>query len=105
MLRFVVYVSSMGSSVFSRWSSADRRPTPNDQRLPSDPAQSPVLLDIIRPLRRHVAVREDGLHGTLGLARAAVDALVGVDVEHLVRLVDAVDRAHLHAARVLRPDA
>src|SRR5262249_11055793 len=51
---------------------------------------------------------EDGLPGTLGLTRAAVDALVGVDVE-LVReglavasrvLVDAVDGAHGDAAGI-----
>src|SRR5690606_40439543 len=47
----------------------------------------------------------DSLTGTLGLAGAAVDALVGIDEVHVVCLVDAVHRADLHAAGVLGSDA
>ena len=44
------------------------------------------------PLRRHVVLVEDRGDGADRLAGAAVDALVGVDVEHARALVDAVDR-------------
>ena len=57
------------------------------------------------PLGRHVVVVEDGLHRADRLAGAAVHALVGVDVEHAVALVDAVDRAFLDAGIVLDVDA
>src|SRR5215471_17781419 len=41
----------------------------------------------------------------LGLAHPAVDALVGVDDEHVLALVEAVDRAYLDAIGVLALDA
>ena len=56
------------------------------------------------PARKNAA-REDRLHRALGLARATVDALVGVDVELILSLVDAVDRTYLDATGVLRVDA
>jgi hypothetical protein len=52
-----------------------------------------------------VVVVEDGLDRADGLAGAAVHALVGVDVEHAVAFVDAVDRAFLDAGLVLDVDA
>src|SRR5690606_1816673 len=61
--------------------------------------------DVVRPLRRNVGIGEDRLNGTLGLARAAVDTLVGVDVELIFRLIDAVDRTHLDAACVFHGNA
>src|SRR4029453_14486046 len=48
---------------------------------------------------------EDGLHRADGLAGAAVHALLRVDVEHAVALVDAVDRTLLDAGLVLDVDA
>src|SRR5206468_5649563 len=57
------------------------------------------------PLRRHVVLVEDRLDRADRLAGAAVDALVRVDVEHPVALVDAVDRAFLDAGLVLDVDA
>src|SRR5512132_3842783 len=57
------------------------------------------------PLGRHVIVVEDGLHRTDRLAGAAVHALLGVDVEHAVALVDAVDRTLFDAGLVLDVDA
>jgi hypothetical protein len=48
---------------------------------------------------------EDRLDRADRLAGAAVDAFVGVDVEHPLALVDAVDRAFLDAALVLDVDA
>src|SRR5215211_5505022 len=59
----------------------------------------------VLPLGGHVVLVEDGLHRADGLAGAAVHAFVGVDVEHAVALVDAVDRTFLDAGLVLDVDA
>src|SRR5205085_10453215 len=56
------------------------------------------------PSIRHVVFVEDRLDGTNGLARSAVHALVGVDVEHPRSLVDAVHRALFDAGLVLDVD-
>jgi len=45
------------------------------------------------PLEAWLAVRLDGVYRALGLADSAVDALVGVDDEHVFTLVEAVDGA------------
>src|SRR5437867_8398581 len=55
-----------------------------------------VELDEVLPLLGSLILGENRLHRTHGLARAAVDALVGMDVELRVDLVVAVDRAHFH---------
>src|SRR5260221_1673766 len=55
--------------------------------------------------RLAVGVGEDGIGRALGLADAAVDALVGVDHQHLVALVEAIDCADLDAVHVLALDA
>src|SRR5262245_28251043 len=77
-------------------------------------ALSPVVLGIpadeARPFVRRLVEREDGLDWTRRHAGAAVDALVGMNIEHLSRSegglilsrVDAVDRADIHASRILR---
>src|SRR5260370_380936 len=65
----------------------------------------PVLRDIGLPLRWRVFLREDRRHRALGLARAAVDALVGMDVELVLALVDAVHRTNVHAGSVFDVDA
>src|SRR5215218_5718814 len=59
----------------------------------------------VLPLGGHVVLVEDGLDRADGLAGAAVHALVGVDVEHAVALVDAVDRTLLDARLVLHVNA
>src|SRR5258708_2792828 len=64
-----------------------------------------VLNGELRPLVGHVVFVEDRLDRADRLAGAAVDALVGVDVEHPLAFVDAVDRAFLDAALVLDVDA
>src|SRR5438552_19023482 len=64
-----------------------------------------VELDEVLPLLGSLVLGEDRLHRAHGLARAAVYALVGMDVEHRLTLVDAVDRAHLHACLVFYVDA
>src|SRR5690349_19627354 len=56
-------------------------------------------------LRLAVGVGNDGVGRALGLAHAAVDALVGMDHQHVVALVEAIDGADLHAVHVLALDA
>src|SRR3954451_12409722 len=76
--------------------------------LPGDVGPGPVgVLPVqLRPLLGlGLGVGQDGLGRALGLAHAAVDALVGVDDEHVVALVETVDRADLDAIHVLAPDA
>ena len=50
-------------------------------------------------------LREDRLDRALGLARTAVDALLGIDHEDPLGLVDAVDRADVDAGSVFDVDA
>src|SRR5215203_6395783 len=60
---------------------------------------------VVLPLVGHLVEREDRLDGARGNARAAVDALVGVDEQLLgsrelgliLARVNAVDRADIHA--------
>jgi len=46
-----------------------------------------VDLRVLAPLRGQVAFVEDSVHGTLGDAGSAVDALIGVDEEHFCLFV------------------
>src|SRR5690606_33177490 len=55
---------------------------------------------VVRPLVRQVVFVVDGLDGADRLARTAVDAFVGLDVEHPVALVNAVDGAFIDAGAV-----
>src|SRR5687768_1785477 len=64
-----------------------------------------VELDEALPLIGRLVFREDRLDRAHGLARAAVDALVGVDEELVLAFVDAIDRAYLDAGLVLDADA
>ena len=57
------------------------------------------------PLVRQGVLREDRLDGALGLACAAVDALLRVDHEDPSGLMDAVDRADIDAGAILDVDA
>src|SRR5436190_20036366 len=68
-----------------------------------------VLLNKRRPLGREVFLGEDGGHRALINAEPAVNAGVGVDIEHFSRLerrlvlggVDAVHRTDRHAGAIL----
>src|SRR5262245_29729902 len=51
-----------------------------------------VDLHVVGPLCRQVGLRENGLDRALGDARLAVDAVVGIDVEHLLVHVEALHR-------------
>src|SRR5438105_15112498 len=64
-----------------------------------------VLRDVAFPLRRRVFLREDRRHRALRLAGTTIDALVGMNVELILSLVDAVHRAHIHAGAVFYTDA
>src|SRR5260221_12800761 len=89
-------------------------PSPVIFLTPSSPLV-PVGVDlgVVSPLLRDQVSGEDGLHRTGRLAGAAVDAGLGVDVQHRLRLkgtlllagMDAVNRADLDASGVLRVHA
>src|SRR5690606_37293450 len=64
-----------------------------------------VVPQVGRPLLGQVVLVVDRLDRADRLAGAAVDALVRVDVQHPRALVDAVDRALLHAGPVQHVDA
>src|ERR1700749_3783663 len=64
-----------------------------------------VDLDERLPLVRERILREDRLDGALGFARPAVDALLGVDHEDAIRLMDAVDRADVDTREIFDVDA
>src|SRR6266545_434061 len=81
------------------------RPARRAERLVALGEEGRVGGGEVLPLGRDVVLVEDRLHRADGLAGAAVHALVGVDVEHAVALVDAVDRALLDAGLVLHVDA
>src|SRR5689334_6431254 len=72
-----------------------------------------VLLDITRPLLRSLVEGKNRLDRTGRYTRAAIDAFVGVNIEHLsggerrlvLSRVDAVHRTNIHARGVFRADA
>src|SRR5699024_4235039 len=64
-----------------------------------------VGLVVLGPLVRGVVLVVDRLDGADRLAGTAVHALVGLDVQHPVALVDAVHGALVHTGPVLHVDA
>src|SRR5207237_10274169 len=61
-----------------------------------------VDLDVFLEVRRYILFRKDRGHRALGLAGPTIDALVGMYVELIGTLIDAVDRTHVDACAVLR---
>src|SRR6266498_780019 len=66
------------------------------------PIREPGRVDdrVVGPFGRDLVLGKDGVHRALGLARPAVDALVGVDEQLAVDaflVMDAVDGAHRYA--------
>src|SRR5258708_900053 len=59
-----------------------------------------VELRVFLPFLGKVVFVEDGFDGTLGNARLTVNALLGVDVQHRLPLIEALYRAHDDAIRV-----
>src|SRR5215831_6969177 len=64
-----------------------------------------VDLDVLLLRLWHVLFGEDRGDGAFRLARAAIDALVGVDEELLLPLVNAIDGTDVDAGAVLHADA
>ena len=94
-----------GSAATSGWSLSI---SPILAAPPGEPRSSKkcdVGVVVVLPLLRGVVLVEDRLDRADRLAGTAVDALVGVDVEHPLALVDAVDRALVDAGPVLQVDA
>src|SRR5476651_1140136 len=61
---------------------------------------------VAKPLLRHrLAVRDDRLDRAFGLADPAIDAFVGVDDQHVLAFIEAVDGTNLDAIHVLAADA
>src|SRR5262245_19820206 len=64
-----------------------------------------VDLGVLLPLGRQLIVDEDRLDGAHRFTRATVDALIRMDVEHRLALVDAIHGTDFHAGLVLDIDA
>ena len=62
----------------------------------------PVFADVLPPLGRHREFIKDGIHRANRLAVRAVDARLGIDVEHIVFIGgdDAIHRANFETTRV-----
>jgi adenine deaminase len=63
-----------------------------------------VHLVVIAPLGRSVILVVDGFYWANWLTGTAINALVRVDVEHSIALVDAINRALINAGLVLHID-
>lgn len=63
-----------------------------------------VFLYIIFPLHGHICVRENRLNGTLRLTCTTIDALIGMNVELVLALIDTVDWTNFNTTRVVRID-
>lgn len=64
-----------------------------------------VFFDPVFVVCRNIRVYKDGGDGAFCFAESAVDALIWMNVDHVITFVDAVDRADLHAGLVLDSDA
>lgn len=59
-----------------------------------------VHLNVVFPFGGHVVLVKNGFDGAFRDASFAIDALLGVDVEHLFALIKALDRANNYAIGV-----
>src|SRR5450432_42507 len=69
------------------------------------PRRRILTVDVEPFLGDRLAIRHDRLGGAFGLAHAAIDALVGMDDEHILAFVEAIDRTDLDTIQVLALDA
>ena len=60
-----------------------------------------IELDVLLEIRGYVLFRKNRGHRALGLAGAAIDAFVRMDVELVRAFINAIDRAHVDAGAVL----
>ena len=67
----------------------------------------PVFADVRPPLGRHRKFIKDGVHRAHRLAVRAVDARLGIDVEHVVCIGgdNAIHRANFKTTSVFNPNA
>ncbi len=52
-----------------------------------------------------IRIWNDGASGAFGFANAAIDALVGIDDEHILAFIEAIDGANLDAIHIFAKDA
>jgi hypothetical protein len=84
-----------------------------DQTHSGAPIIFRILLDEIRPLLRGFVESENRFHRARRHAGSAIDALIGVDIEHaglsepgfVLARVDAIDRTDIDASGILGPNA
>src|ERR1700692_3803876 len=80
-----------------------RRMLPHDRNV--RPSLGVLGIDAQPLLKTGLGVRLDRLDRTFGLANTAIDALVGMNDEHVLALVEAVHRTHFDAIHVFAFDA
>lgn len=59
-----------------------------------------VHFDVVFPLVRHIVLVENRFYRAFGNTRFTIDALLGMDVQHLLPFVKALDRANNYTIRV-----
>src|SRR5437588_12431115 len=69
------------------------------------PGRGIFAIELKPPLRHRLAIGNDRLDRAFGLAHPAIDALVGMDDEHVLALIETIDRTHLDAIHQLAADA
>jgi hypothetical protein len=69
------------------------------------PALGVFGVDLEPLLQARLGIRLDGVGGTFGFADAAVDAFVGMDDQHVLALVEAVDGTDFNAVGIFAFDA
>jgi hypothetical protein len=68
------------------------------------PDLSMLGIDLEPLFESRLSVRLDRINRAFGLADTAIDAFVGVDDEHVLTLIEAVDRTYLDTVHVLTFD-
>lgn len=65
-----------------------------------------IFLNEMLPFFRRIFNRKNGLDGTFGFARAAINAFVRMNIELIPSfgIVDAIDGTDLHTCRILNAD-
>jgi hypothetical protein len=69
------------------------------------PSRRVFAVEFEPSLGRRLAVRNDRFYRAFRLTHAAIDAFVGMDHQHVLPLVEAVDRADLYAIHIFATDA
>jgi 3-oxoadipate enol-lactonase len=64
-----------------------------------------ILFDERRLIRRNILFRKNRGHRALRLARTAVDAFIGMNIELVLTFIDAVHRTHVYTGSILHSDA